>query len=287
MIVYMNFILFHFFVFGISLNNQNQSIENDFIRVSVSFQLKEQTKKKNIYDVDFIVQNKSDKPLYYVSRYAKSESLNTQNNVNINSANNNIEDIDPIESAAPPPLTSSDYVDSGGSKKLESGSTQRGGGRKISDQKNKKEEDNKNEIIEFDYILSNELFELYLNESRTSKFTLDPLKNFEKPYFFKNKEKFFVKIKFNNLTENIIELKKGIYNPVICVIPTEGLSLKSRLETNKKNGLDVDKLTLIFSKDIYYSNKIKLQLDKNFHSSIDEARSKFLEKQSVLQNNLN
>jgi len=51
--------------------------------------------------------------------------------------------------------------------------------------------------------------------------------------------------------------------------------------------LDVDKLSLIFSKDIYYSNKIKLQLDKNFHSSIEEAKAKFLEMQSVLQNNLN
>ena len=252
--------------------------------INISFKLKEETKKKNIYDVDFLVQNKSNMPLYYVSRYTKSESKEAQNNFNINSNNDNIDDVDPVESGAPP-LSSSAYVDSGGAKKVDdTGSSQRGGGRKISDQKNDKEAIDKNEIIEYNYILSNELFELYLNESRTSKFTLNQL---EKPFYFKNKEEFRVKIKFDNSTENIIDIKKGSYNPVICVIPTEGLSLKSTLETNKKNGLDVDKLSLIFSKDIYYSNKIKLQLDKNFHSSIEEAKAKFLEMQSVLQNNLN
>ena len=252
--------------------------------INISFKLKEETKKKNIYDVDFLVQNKSNVPLYYVSRYTKSESKEAQNNININSNNDNIDDVDPVESGAPP-LSSSAYVDSGGAKKVDdTGSSQRGGGRKISDQKNDKEAIDKNEIIEYNYILSNELFELYLNESKTSKFTLNQL---EKPFYFKNKEEFRVKIKFDNSTENIIDIKKGSYNPVICVIPAEGLSLKSTLETNKKNGLDVDKLSLIFSKDIYYSNKIKLQLDKNFHSSIEEAKAKFLEMQSVLQNNLN
>ena len=280
----MNFILFFFFVFGIYFQNKNHSLENDFIRVNISFKLKEETKKKNIYDVEFLVQNKSDVPIYYVSRYTKLESKEAQNNDNINSYNDNIDDVDPIESGAPP-LSTSAYVDSGGAKKVDdTGSSQRGGGRKISDQKNDKEETDKNDIIEFNYIFSNELFELYLNESRTSKFTLNPL---EKSFYFKNKEEFRVKVKFDNSTENIIDIQKGTYNPVICVIPTEGLSLKSTLETNKKNGLDVDKLTLIFSKEIYYSNKIKLQLDKNFHSSIDEAKAKFLEMQSVLQNNLN
>jgi hypothetical protein len=284
MIVNMNFILFFFFVFGIYFQNKNHSLENDFIRVNISFKLKEETKKKNIYDVEFLVQNKSDVPIYYVSRYTKLESKEAQNNDNINSYNDNIDDVDPIESGAPP-LSTSAYVDSGGAKKVDdTGSSQRGGGRKISDQKNDKEETDKNDIIEFNYIFSNELFELYLNESRTSKFTLNPL---EKSFYFKNKEEFRVKVKFDNSTENIIDIQKGTYNPVICVIPTEGLSLKSTLETNKKNGLDVDKLTLIFSKEIYYSNKIKLQLDKNFHSSIDEAKAKFLEMQSVLQNNLN
>ncbi|MAQ22189.1 MAG: hypothetical protein CMB87_03295 [Flammeovirgaceae bacterium] len=285
MIVNMNFILFLFFVFGKSFQNQNHTLENNFIRVNISFKLKEETKKKNIYDVDFLVQNRSGVPLYYVSRYTKLENKESQNNFNINPNNDNIDDIDPIESGGPPPLSSSAYVDSGGAKKVDdTGSSQRGGGRKISDQKNDKEETDKNDIIEFNYIFSNELFELYLNESRTSKFTLNPL---EKPFYFKNKEEFRVKVKFDNSTENIIDIQKGSYNPVICVIPTEGLSLKSTLETNKKNGLDVNKLTLIFSKEIYYSNKIKLQLDKNFHSSIDEAKAKFLEMQSVLQNNLN
>ena len=64
MIVNMNFILFFFFVLGISFQNQNHSLENDFIRVNISFKLKEETKKKNIYDVEFLVQNKSDVPLY-------------------------------------------------------------------------------------------------------------------------------------------------------------------------------------------------------------------------------
>ncbi len=283
----MNFIFISFFILGISLQNQNHIVENEFIRVNVTFKLIEQTKKKNIYDVDFLVQNKGNEPLYYVSRYTKLESVINQNNLNINSSNDNIDDIDLIESSAPPPLSSSAYVDSGGAKKIESGSPEKVGGRKISDQKNEKEVNDKNQIIEFDYNLSNELFELYLNESRTSKFTLDPSKSPEKSYYFRNKEEFSVKIRFYNLTENIIDIKKGNYNPVVCVIPTEGLSLKSTLETNKKNGLDVEKLTLIFSKDIYYSNKIKLQLDKNFHSSIDEAKAKFLEMQSVLENNLN
>ena len=73
---------------------------------------------------------------------------------------------------------------------------------------------------------------------------------------------------------------------MVCVIPIDGLSLKSILETNKKNGLDVEKLSLVFSKDTYYSNKIKLQLDKNFHLSIEEAISKYIEMQKVLKENL-
>ena len=58
------------------------------------------------------------------------------------------------------------------------------------------------------------------------------------------------------------------------------------LETNKKNGLDVEKLSLGFSKDTYYSNKIKLQLDKNFHLSIEEAIKKYNELQKILKDSL-
>ena len=283
----MNFIFISFFILGISLQNQNHIVENEYIRVNVTFKLIEQTKKKNIYDVDFLVQNKVNEPLYYVSRYTKSEIVNNQNNFDINSNNDNIDDSDLIESSAPPPLSSSSYVDSGGAKKVDdTGSSQRGGRRKISDQKNDKEVIDKNDIIEYNYNLGNELFELYLKESRTSKFTLNPSKSPENPYYFRNNEEFNVKIKFDNLTDNIIDISKGKYNPMVCVIPIDGLSLKSILETNKKNGLDVEKLSLVFSKDTYYSNKIKLQLDKNFHLSIEEAISKYIEMQKVLKENL-
>lgn len=283
----MNFIFISFFILGISLQNQNHIVENEYIRVNVTFKLIEQTKKKNIYDVDFLVQNKVNEPLYYVSRYTKSESVNNQNNFDINSSNDNIDDSDFIESSAPPPLSSSAYVDSGGAKKVDdTGSSQRGGRRKISDQKNDKEVIDKNDIIEYNYNLGNELFELYLKESRTSKFTLNPSKSPEKPYYFRNNEEFNVKIRFDNLTENVIDINNGNYNPVVCVIPIDGLSLKSILETNKKNGLDVEKLSLGFSKDTYYSNKIKLQLDKNFHLSIEEAIKKYNELQKILKDSL-
>jgi hypothetical protein len=127
---------------------------------------------------------------------------------------------------------------------------------------------------------------LYLKESRTSKFTLNPSKSSEKSYYFRNNEEFNVKIRFDNLTENVIDINNGNYNPVVCVIPIDGLSLKSILETNKKNGLDVEKLSLGFSKDTYYSNKIKLQLDKNFHLSIEEAIKKYNELQKILKDSL-
>ena len=263
-----------------SFKDQNKLIENEYISVVYVVDLVEETKKKNTYNIKFKLTNKVNKPLYYVSSFIKSEQKINITDPKIFSEENN--DIGDLGSNAPPPLTSSSYVNSGGKAKVDSESSTKVGGKKTSTQSTKKVDINKeNKIVE--YYLNNDLIKLHLDESRPSKFTI--LSSQEKIYFFNNREKIEIPIPFENMTNKIIDQGLKEYNPVICEIPVEGLEINSTLTTNVKKGINPDNFYLKFSKNEVYTNSIKLELDKTFHLTAQSAIEKYLELQSVLKNN--
>ncbi len=265
-----------------ALSDQNKLIENENISVEYVFNLVEETKKKNTYNIKFILKNKAQKPLYYVASYVKSETKISTNNLNL--VSDNTDEIDDVGSYAPPPLSSSAYVDSGGAVKVDSESSSSVGGRKSSS--TSKKDDIKTAQSTFvDYSLNNDLVMLNLEEAKPSKFTIFSSVKQDKIFFFNNREKINIPIAFDNITNQKIEVGLLDYDPVICVIPIEGLEINSTLITNVKKGIDPEDFYLKFSKNIVFTNSIKLELEKSFHLSIESAIEKYKELQSVLKNN--
>ena len=269
-----------FLVFALS--DQNKLIENENISVEYVFNLVEETKKKNTYNIKFILKNKTQKPLYYVASYVKSETKISTNNLNLVSDKTN--EINDVGSNAPPPLSSSAYVDSGGAAKVDSESSSSVRGKKSSS--TSKKDDIKTAQSTFvEYSLNNDLIMLNLEEAKPSKFTIFSSVKQDKIFFFNNREKINIPIAFDNITNQKIEVGLLDYDPVICVIPIEGLEINSTLITNVKKGIDPEDFYLKFSKNIVFTNSIKLELEKSFHLSIESAIEKYKELQSVLKNN--
>ena len=264
------------------LSDQNKLIENENISVEYVFNLVEETKKKNTYNIKFILKNKAQKPLYYVASYVKSETKISTNNLNL--VSDKTDEIDDVGSNAPPPLSSSAYVDSGGAAKVDSESSSSVGGKKSSS--TSKKDDIKTAQSTFvEYSLNNDLIMLNLEEAKPSKFTIFSSVKQDKIFFFNNREKINIPIAFDNITNQKIEVGLLDYDPVICVIPIEGLEINSTLITNVKKGIDPEDFYLKFSKNIVFTNSIKLELEKSFHLSIESAIEKYKELQSVLKNN--
>lgn len=265
-----------------ALSDQNKLIENENISVEYVFNLVEETKKKNTYNIKFILKNKAQKPLYYVASYVKSETKISTNNLNL--VSDKTDEIDDVGSNAPPPLSSSAYVDSGGAAKVDSESSSSVGGKKSSS--TSKKDDIKTAQSTFvEYSLNNDLIMLNLEEAKPSKFTIFSSDKQDKIFFFNNREKINIPIAFDNITNQKIEVGLLDYDPVICVIPIEGLEINSTLITNVKKGIDPEDFYLKFSKNIVFTNSIKLELEKSFHLSIESAIEKYKELQSVLKNN--
>lgn len=265
-----------------ALSDQNKLIENENISVEYVFNLEEETKKKNTYNIKFILKNKAQKPLYYVASYVKSETKISTNNLNL--VSDKTDEIDDVGSNAPPPLSSSAYVDSGGAAKVDSESSSSVGGKKSSS--TSKKDDIKTAQSTFvEYSLNNDLIMLNLEEAKPSKFTIFSSVKQDKIFFFNNREKINIPIAFDNITNQKIEVGLLDYDPVICVIPIEGLEINSTLITNVKKGIDPEDFYLKFSKNIVFTNSIKLELEKSFHLSIESAIEKYKELQSVLKNN--
>ena len=265
-----------------ALSDQNKLIENENISVEYVFNLVEETKKKNTYNIKFILKNKAQKPLYYVASYVKSETKISTNNLNL--VSDKTDEIDDVGSNAPPPLSSSAYVDSGGAAKVDSESSSSVGGKKSSS--TSKKDDIKTAQSTFvDYSLNNDLVMLNLEEAKPSKFTIFSSVKQDKIFFFNNREKINIPIAFDNITNQKIEVGLLDYDPVICIIPIEGLEINSTLITNVKKGIDPEDFYLKFSKNIVFTNSIKLELEKSFHLSIESAIEKYKELQSVLKNN--
>ena len=274
------------FLINASYHDQNHSIENDFFRIESEWNLIENNKKKNIYEVTFRVINKTGVNIYYVSTFSKSDtkvkSFSFQQN------NFETDNADDMAGNAPPPVSSSAYVDSGGAMKVGTGSSQRGAGRKTSD---KIEVNQKNEIsvIETEnFEFNNSVFEINFGNSKNLKIIPDPTNNPEKSFYFNNKGEGKQSIKFSNLTDNKVQSpdSPSNYDPIVCIIPKDGLEKKYMFEINKKSGQKPGDFFLTFTKDIAYSNNTKLLLDKTYHNSIEEAINKYLELQSILKNNL-
>ena len=264
------------------LSDQNKLIENENISVEYVFNLVEETKKKNTYNIKFILKNKAQKPLYYVASYVKSETKISTNNLNL--VSDKTDEIDDVGSNAPPPLSSSAYVDSGGAAKVDSESSSSVGGKKSSSTSKKDDiKTTQNTFVE--YSLNNDLIMLNLEEAKSSKFTIFSSVKEDKTFFFNNREKINIPIAFDNITNQKIEVGLLDYDPVICVIPIEGLEINSTLITNVKKGIDPEDFYLKFSKNIVFTNSIKLELEKSFHLSIESAIEKYKELQSVLKNN--
>ena len=133
--------------------------------------------------------------------------------------------------------------------------------------------------------MNNDLIMLNLEEAKPSKFTIFSSVKQDKIFFFNNREKINIPIAFDNITNQKIEVGLLDYDPVICVIPIEGLEINSTLITNVKKGIDPEDFYLKFSKNIVFTNSIKLELEKSFHLSIESAIEKYKELQSVLKNN--
>ena len=264
------------------LYDQNKLIENENISVEYVFNLVEETKKKNTYNIKFILKNKTQKPLYYVASYVKSETKISTNNLNL--VSDKTDEIHDVGSNAPPPLSSSAYVDSGGAAKVDSESSSKVGGKKSSST-SKKDDIKTAQSTSVEYLLNNDLIMLNLEEAKPSKFTIFSSVKQDKIFFFNNREKINIPIAFDNITNQKIEVGLLEYDPVICIIPIEGLEINSTLITNVKKGIDPEDFYLKFSKNIVFTKSIKLELEKSFHLSIESAIEKYKELQSVLKNN--
>ena len=278
------------FISSLILSLSNNFIENDLFSVEMSFSLVEETKKKDIYEINFVIVNKINNPLYYVASYEKSSSYSQPNNLDENIDTNkdvdsSISDSDP---SAPPPLFTSAYQESFGVAKVDSEPARTSSSNKVITNESKLTNKKKSISQDLNFILKNDFFKLNLKNSKNAKFFSDIDQNPMKPNFIKNKEEFQLGIKFDNLTEKEVNIYKDIsaYNPIICQIPVDGLVKKTILETNKKNGVNPNDFFLTFSKNKINISKLSLELDMTFHKTIDEAVDKFLELQKVLKESL-
>lgn len=266
-------------------NSKSIVIETDYIKVESSFVLVESTKKKEVYDITFNVTNKIGKDLFYVANYIKSKEYIQEYNKNKDQKLNDQGNFE--VSSAPPPLSTSEYVESGGAMKVGTGSVKSSGGRS-NNIENKIDEGNSNPKEIFNYSLENNFFEIIIPPSKNLRFISDLEKTPNKAVFFNIREKKPHPIFFKNESDKRIQISdiENEFDPIVCIIPIQGLSKLSRLEINKKSGPKPADFEIVFSKNIIYSNKTKLLLDKTFHLSIEEAIMKYKELQKILNENI-
>ena len=88
----------------------------------------------------------------------------------------------------------------------------------------------------------------------------------------------------NGKFENIKSLDKKRRDIIksFTKIPTE----TTRIEISKRTNQKPEEFDLEFTKDEVYAGKIKLLLDKTFHSSIEDAITKYKELQKILNESI-
>ena len=266
--------------------NNDKSIENKFIRVETSWYLIEETKKKYIYEVTFHIKNKEGKNIYYIGSKVKN-FIKTNESNSFSSEPNEVETgnlKDQGSKVTTAVQKGSSYVDSGGAKSVGDQSSLSGGssGRTdLTERKPRKLTESSTKLNSYD--ISTHFFSFNNNNPKNLKFSL----------FDKNQKTILLgspsteKFSFFIPLDNIFELEYGLDNsPIICLIPPEGITQKSRIEISKRTNQKQSEFNLAFTKDEVYANKIKLLLDKTFHLSLDEAIKKYTDLQKILNESL-
>lgn len=269
----------------IFVNNDN-SIENKFIRVETSWHLIEETKKKYIYEVTFQIKNKEGQNVYYIGSKVKN-FIKTNESNSFSSEPNEVETgnlKDQGSKVTTAVQKGSSYVDSGGAKSVGDQSSLSGGssGRtNLTERKPRKLKESSTKLNSYDILTH--FFSFNNNNPKNLKFTL----------FDKNQKTILLrsqsteKFSFFIPLDNIFELEYELDNsPIICLIPPEGIAQKSRIEISKRTNQKQSEFNLAFTKDEVYANKIKLLLDKTFHLSLDEAIKKYTDLQKILNESL-
>tara|TARA_B100000886_G_scaffold260707_1_gene185602 strand:+ start:629 stop:1480 length:852 start_codon:yes stop_codon:yes gene_type:complete len=274
---------FHLIIF-----NTGNFIENEFIRVETKWSLYEETKKKFIYEVSFNIINKKDSEIYYTASKVKNLQNFDINNTTPNEVSD--QNLDDSRSQDNSKITTavqagSSYVSSGGSKTVGDQSSLSGGGSGRTDITERKliKKNEVNQKPAISYNILTHFFSLNNSNSKNLKFLFMGDDEKITNLISDSQETFSYSIPLNNLID--IE-GSSIDKPLICKIPTDGLVIKSRIEISKRTDQKPEEFDLEFTKDEVYAGKIKLLLDKTFHSSIEEAISKYKELQKILNENI-
>ena len=268
--------------------NNGNFIENEFVRVETKWNLYEETKKKLIYEVSFNIINKKESEIYYTASRVKN--IQNINNMNSSSSDVSNENFDNARNQGNSKITTavqagSSYVSSGGSKTVGDQSSLSGGGAgrtDVSERKSIKKND-VNPKPAISYNILTHFFSFNNSNPKNLKFLL--MEEGEKiiNLVSDSQETFSYSIPLNNL----IDIDgSSVDKPFICKIPIDGLVIKSRIEISKRTNQKPEEFDLEFTKDEVYAGKIKLLLDKTFHSSIEDAITKYKELQKILNESI-
>ena len=268
--------------------NTANFIENEFVRVETKWNLYEETKKKLIYEVTFNIINKKESEIYYTASRVKN--IQNINNMNSSSSDVSNENFDNARNQGNSKITTavqagSSYVSSGGSKTVGDQSSLSGGGAGRTDVTERKsiKKNDVNSKPAISYNILTHFFSFNNSNPKNLKFLL--IEEDEKiiNLISDSQETFSYSIPLNNL----IDIDgSSIDKPLICKIPIDGLVLKSRIEISKRTNQKPEEFYLEFTKDEVYAGKIKLLLDKTFHSSIEDAITKYKELQKILNESI-
>ena len=274
---------FHLIIF-----NTGNFIENEFIRVETKWSLYEETKKKFIYEVSFNIINKKDSEIYYTASKVKNLQNFDINNTTPNEVSD--QNLDDSRSQDNSKITTavqagSSYVSSGGSKTVGDQSSLSGGGSGRTDVTERKliKKNEVNQKPAISYNILTHFFSLNNSNPKNLKFLFMGDDEKITNLISDSQETFSYSIPLNNL----IEIDgSSIDKPFICKIPIDGLVIKSRIEISKRTNQKPEEFDLKFTKDEVYAGKIKLLLDKTFHSSIEDAITKYKELQKILNESI-
>lgn len=266
--------------------NNDKFIENEFIRVETTWELLEETKKKYIYEVSFLIKNKEGENVYYIGSKVKNiQKSNESNGYSTEASDGNTGELkDQGSKVSTAVQKGSSYVDSGGAKSVGDQSSLSGGGAGRSDLTDRKPlqvKENSTNLISYDILTH--FFSFNNNNPKNLKFSLFDKDQRTISLPSQSTETFSYFIPLDNISELDYE---GDNSPIICIIPPGGITQKSRIEISKRTNQKQSEFTLAFTKDEVYANKIKLLLDKTFHLSLDEAIKKYTDLHKILNESL-
>ena len=137
--------------------NNDKFIENEFIRVETTWELLEETKKKYIYEVSFLIKNKEGENVYYIGSKVKNiQKFNESNGYSTEASDGNTGELkDQGSKVSTAVQKGSSYVDSGGAKSVGDQSSLSGGGpgrSDLTDRKPLQVKENSTNLISYDIL---------------------------------------------------------------------------------------------------------------------------------------